>query len=102
MVLLCIEVQPPWGGEPLALPINLRVYKKRTTDDNGKSILHLLREMIQETMKWFPDKIISFVGDGFYAPLAADVSPTLHVISRMGYDAALYRLPKKPLPGEKG
>lgn len=102
VVVLCIEVQPPWGGEPLALPINLRVYKKRTTDDNGKSILDLMREMIQEVTKWFPDKIIYFVGDGFYAPLATDASPTLHVISRMRYDAALYRLPKKPLLGEKG
>lgn len=102
VVVLCIEVQPPWGGEPLALPINLRVYKKRATDDNGKSILDLMREMIQEVMKWFPDKIIYFVGDGFYAPLAADASPTFHVISRMRYDAALYCLPKKPLLGEKG
>ena len=27
-VALCLRVNPPWGGEPLALPINVRLHRK--------------------------------------------------------------------------
>ncbi len=28
LVVLAIEVRPPWGGEPLALPINVRLHQR--------------------------------------------------------------------------
>jgi len=29
LVVLTLQIQPPWGGEPLGLPINLRLHRKK-------------------------------------------------------------------------
>ncbi len=102
IVLLCLEVRPPWGGEPLALPINMRLYRKRPNKMVGKTVLDLMQEMIQEVEAWFPDRRIYFVGDGFYAPLAGRQSGMTHVVSRIRSDAALYRKAPPPVPGKRG
>jgi hypothetical protein len=28
LVVLCVRIDPPWGGEPLSLPINARLHRK--------------------------------------------------------------------------
>jgi hypothetical protein len=102
IVLLCLEVQAPWGGEPLALPINMRLYRKRPTKTTGKSLLDLMWEMILEIQEWFPDQLIRFVGDGFYAPLAKRTTNGIIIISRIRHDAAIFCMPPKPVSGKRG
>jgi len=29
LVVVTLRVQPPWGGEPLGLPINVRLHRKK-------------------------------------------------------------------------
>ncbi len=43
LVVLTLRIQPPWGGEPIGLPINMRRYSKR----DGRSLLDLGQEMSQ-------------------------------------------------------
>jgi len=87
-------VKPPWGGEPLALPLNVRLYRA-----GGPTLLDLVAEMIHDVAAWFPDRRFLLVADGFYAPLAGRTLPRTHLVSRLRSDAALYTLPP---PREKG
>lgn len=49
LVVLTLRVHPPWGGEPLRLPINVRLYRK-----GGPSHVELGEEMIREIAEWLP------------------------------------------------
>jgi len=90
LVVLTLQVQPPWGGEPLGLPINMRVHRK-----NEKSLIKLAVEMLEEVTAWLGGRKIRVVADGFYASLAGwDITNTT-IISRMRRDALLYDLPPK-------
>ena len=85
---LCLRVLPWWGGEPLAIPINVRLYRK-----GGPTLLDLAEEMLREVAAWFPTREFALVADGFYAPLAGRDLPHTRVVSRLRHDAALYELP---------
>jgi len=90
LVILTLRVRPPWGGEPLGLPINVRLYGK-----GGPSHLELGEEMIKEVAEWFPDHRFVLSCDGAYASMAGKTLPRTHLVSRMRRDAALYELPPK-------
>jgi len=98
LVVLTLHVPPPWGGEPLGLPINVRLYRK-----GGPSHLDLAEEMVRQVAEWLPGYSFVLVGDGAYASLAGRSLPRTQVTSRMRRDAALYALPprrrKKRRPG---
>lgn len=102
IVLLCLEIIPPWGGEPLALPINMRLYRKRPNKKVGKTVLDLMRDMLLDIVDWFPGRTIYFTADGFYASLAGRLPPGVHLISRIRSDAAIYRKPPRKTPGKQG
>lgn len=97
LVVLTLRVNPPWGGEPLGLPINLRLYRK-----GGPSHLDLAKAMVQELADWFPERRFSLCADGAYASLAGRRLPRTHVTSRMRRDAALYELPSPRRQGQRG
>jgi len=65
LVVLTLQIQPPWGGEPLGLPINMRLHRK-----NQASLIELAQQMINEVIQWFPKRLFRVVGDGCYATLA--------------------------------
>ena len=88
LVVLTLRVRAPWGGEPLGLPLNLRLYRK-----GGPSHLDLAEEMIRQVAGWFPDRKLSLSCDGAFASLAGRSLPRTHVTSRMRRDAALFELP---------
>ena len=75
IVLLMLPLHPPWGGEPLGLPVNLRIYRK----NSGQSHLDLVVEMVLELAEWFPERAFELCGDGAYAPLAGRNLPRTHV-----------------------
>jgi len=97
LVVVTLRVTAPWGGEPLGLPINLRLYRK-----NGTSHIDLAEEMIREIADWFPSRAFILCADGAYATLAGRSLPRVVVVSRMRRDAALYELPSKPRKKQRG
>ncbi len=65
LVVLTLRVYPPWGGEPLGLPILMRLHRKQ-----GASLIDLAQEMLQQVAAWLPERAFRLHADGFYAPLA--------------------------------
>jgi hypothetical protein len=99
---LCLRVQPPWGGEPLSIPLNIRLNRKAAKGEEPVSLLDHAEAMIRELADWFPDKRFRLVADGAYAPLAGRDLPRTEVISRLRSDAAIFDLPPKRRPGQRG
>ncbi|MGH7424926.1 MAG: IS701 family transposase, partial [Candidatus Methylomirabilales bacterium] len=97
LVVLTLRVRPPWKGEPLGLPLNLRLYRK-----GGPSHIDLAEEMIRQLAGWFPDRKLSLCCDGAFASLAGRSLPRTHVTSRMRRDAALFELPPPRKPRRRG
>ncbi len=97
LIVLALRISPPWGGEPLALPINLRLYRK-----GGPTHLDLAQEMIEEVAAWFPRLGFRLVCDGAYPSIAGRQLPRTVVISRMRRDAALYDPPPPRKKGQRG
>jgi hypothetical protein len=97
LVVLTLRVHPPWGGEPVGIPINMRLHRK-----DGPSLLDLAKEMVTEVAGWFPDREFSLCADGAYASLAGRALPRTSVTSRMRRDAALYEPPPPPRPRQRG
>ena len=90
LVVLTLQIQPPWGGEPLGLPINMRLHRKKEA-----SLIELAEQMINEVIQWFPKRLFRVVGDGFYATLAGKELVTT-IISRIQRNAEIYDLPVNP------
>ena len=83
-VVLTLRVRPPWGGEPLGLPITMRLYRK-----GGPSRVALGEAMLRELAAWLPARRFALACDGAYASLAGRGLPRTQVTSRMRRDAAL-------------
>jgi hypothetical protein len=97
LAVLTLQIQPPWGGEPLGLPINMRLHRKKEL-----TLIELAEQMINEVAEWFPDRRFCVVGDGFYATLAGKSLEKTTIISRMRRDANLYDLPPKRRKKQRG
>jgi len=97
LVVLTLRVIPPWGGEPLGLPINMRLHRK-----NGPGLIELALQMLAEVKGWFPERQFMMGADGFYATLAGCGAAYTHIISRMRRDAAIYELPAKKRKHRRG
>ena len=90
LAVLTLQIQPPWGGEPLGLPINMRLHRKKEG-----SLIELAEQMINEVIQWFPKRLFRVVGDGFYATLAGkELIAT--IVSRIQRNAEIYDLPVNP------
>ena len=97
LVVLTLQIQPPWGGEPLGLPINIRLHRK-----NGPTLIELAMQMISEVRQWLGERPFRVVADGFYATLAGKASDTVTIISRIKRNANLYDLPPKRKKKRRG
>jgi len=97
LVVLTLQIQPPWGGEPLGLPINMRVHRK-----NGPTLTELAVQMINEVRQWFPQRPFRVIADGFYATMAGKDMGAATIISRIRRDANLYDLPPKRRKKKRG
>ena len=97
LVVLTIGVKAPWGGEPLGLPINMRLFRK------GKSnLIDLAEEMLHEVMHWLPQRQFIACGDGFYATLVGRATRQMEIISRIRCDAKIFALPSKKPKHKRG
>jgi len=97
VVVLTWRVYPPWGGEPLGLPILMRLHRK-----GGDSLIELAQTMLDQLGQWLPDRTFRLHADGFYASLAGSLNRQdpvrIHLVSRMRRDAVLY----EPLRATRG
>ncbi len=96
LVVVTLRVNPPWGGEPLGLPVNVRLFRK-----GGSTHNELVIEMMAELASWLPGRDFVLCGDGAYASLAGAGLARTHIVSRMRRDAALYD-PPPPRTGRRG
>jgi hypothetical protein len=97
LVVLTLRIRPPWGGEPLGLPVNVRRHpKKRLTT------LKLAEAMIHQLAEWLPSRSFSLCCDGAYASLAGRHLPRTSVTSRMRRDAAIFAPPPVRRKGQRG
>jgi hypothetical protein len=97
LVVLTLRIHPPWGGEPLGLPINMRLHRK-----NGPTLIDLAEEMLAEVARWLPERRFHCHCDGFYASLAGRDIPHTHMTSRMRRDANIYDLLAKKKTKRRG
>jgi hypothetical protein len=97
LVVLTLQIQPPWGGEPLGLPINMRLHRK-----NGPTLIELAVQMINDVRQWLPERLFRVVADGFYATLAGKEIRAVTMISRIKRNANLYDLPPKRRKKRRG
>jgi len=97
LVVITLQIHPPWGGCPIAVPVNVRVHKK---GDATTTIAHA-EAMIHQIADWLPDRCFHLCADGAYATLAGAGLPRTHLTSRMRRDAALFE-PAPPRTGRRG
>ena len=97
LVVLTLRIHAPWGGEPLGLPIDMRLHRK-----DGPTLIDLAQEMLVEIGQWLPERQFHCHCDGFYASLAGRDIPNTHLTSRMRRDADIYDLPPKSRARQRG
>jgi hypothetical protein len=97
LLVLALRVRPPWGGEPLALPLAVRLHHK-----GGTTLPELGARSVQRLAERHPDREFHLITDGAYAPLAGRNLPRTEVTSRIRRDAALYDFPVPRRPGQNG
>ena len=102
LVIVTLRVRPPWGGQPVGIPLGVRLHRK-----GGATTLDLAEEIVTELSSWLPERSFSLCADGAYASLARRGLPRSVLTSRMRRDAALYeqapaRTGKPGRPCEKG
>jgi hypothetical protein len=95
LVVRTLRVYPPWGGEPLGLPIRMRLHRK-----GGESLIDLAEAMLRQLAGWLPERTFRLHADGFHATLAGRGLIHIHLISRMRRDAKLYE-PLAPARGKR-
>lgn len=93
LIVLTLRLYPPWGGEPIALPINMRLRRK-----DGPSHIDLAETLITQTASWLPNRRFLCHCDGFYTALIDRDLPRTHLITRMRKDAIIFELPPKAKP----
>lgn len=94
LVVVTLRVVPPWGGEPLGLPVNVRLFRKATLTHN-----ELVIEMMAELATWLPGRDFVLCGDGAYASLAG--AGLARTTSCRGCDGTpLSMTPRRPAPGD--
>ena len=97
LVVVAVRTTPPWGGCPIALPVDARPHKK---NDSTTTVAHAAA-MIREIAGWLPDRELHLCADGAYATLVGADLPRTQVTSRMRRDAALFQGAPPPT-GKRG
>ncbi len=96
IVVLALCIPAPWGGEPLALPVLVRVHRK-----GELTTVQLAATMINQLAAWLPDRNFRLVVDGAYASLVGYDLPRAVVVTRLRRNAALHDL-RPPPTGRRG
>jgi hypothetical protein len=88
VVIATLEVRPPWGGCPIALPISVRLHKK-----GGPTTVDLATEIMCQLASWLPERSFDLRVDAAYASLIGRGLPRTSVTARLRRDARLFEGP---------
>lgn len=100
-------VPVPWATRVWALPF-LTVLcwpPKSRHHRRHKTSVDWVRQMVKQTRRWWPGRLLVLVVDGGFAAVAlaqACVNTHVTLVSRLRLDAALYHPPVPPPPGKRG
>jgi len=97
LVVVTLRVVPPWGGCPIALPVNVALHRK---GDVTTTVAHAAA-MLRQLAAWLPARSFHLCADGAYASLAGAGLARCDVTSRMRRDAALFEAAPPPT-GRRG
>ena len=106
-VSLMLLVPVPWAQRVWALPF-LTVLcwpPKSRPKRRHKTSVDWVRQMVKQTRRWLPGRLLVLVVDGGFAAVAlarACVASQVTRVSRLRLDAALYHPPVPPPPGKRG
>lgn len=106
-VSLMLLVPVPWATRVWALPF-LTVLcwpPKSRHQRRHKTSVAWVRQMVKQTRRWLPGRLLVLVVDGGFAAVAlaqACVNTHVTMVSRLRLDAALYHPPTPPPPGKRG
>jgi hypothetical protein len=80
---LCLVYPPPWGGEPLSIPLTIRLNRKNNPGESAVTLIDHAEAMIRELAVWLPEHTFRLVADNAYASLAGRSLPRTTLICRM-------------------
>jgi hypothetical protein len=106
-VSMMLLVPVPWAKRVWALPF-LTVLcwpPKSRHRRRHKTSVDWVRQMVKQTRRWLPGRLLVFVVDGGFAAVAlarACVASRVTMVSRLRLAAALYHPPVPPPPGKPG
>jgi hypothetical protein len=106
-VSLMLLVPVPWATRVWALPF-LTVLcwpPKSRHQRRHKTSVDWVRQLVKQTRRWLPGRLLVLVVDGGFAAVAlarACVASHVTMVSRLRLDAALYHPPTPPLSGQRG
>ena len=97
LVVVTLRVYPPWKGEPIGLPINMRLRLK-----NGPSHIDLAQQMLCEIASWMPQRRFICHCDGFYTALMSRTIERTEIVSHLRKDAVIFDLPQPETKPRRG
>ena len=106
-VSMMLLVPVPWATRIWALPF-LTVLcwpPKSRHKRRHKTSVDWVRQMVKQTRRWLPGRLLVLVVEGGFAAVAlahAGVASHVTMVSRLRLDAALYHPPVPPPPGKRG
>ena len=106
-VSMLLLVPVPWATRVWALPF-LTVLcwpPKSRHQRRHKTSVDWVRQMVKQTRRWLPGRLLVLVVDGGFAAVTlarAGVASHVTMVSRLRLDAALYHPPTPPSPGKRG
>jgi hypothetical protein len=97
----------PWAKRVWALPfLTVLCWPPQSRHQrHHKTSVDWVRQLMKQTRRWLPGRLLVFVVDGGFAAVAlarACVASQVTMVSRLRLDAALYHPPVPPLPGKRG
>ncbi len=101
-VVAGLAIRIPGTEKIYCLPIHAKLH---LAGKNQKSEATLAKDMLQDILKWFPDRKLVFVGDGAYSAnnLLGDLDPRVTYVGVMRADAAIYDpVPRKQPKSKRG
>ncbi len=106
-VTMMLLVPAPWAQRVWALPFltGLCWPPKSRHQRRHKTSVDWVRQMLKQTRRWLPGRLLVLVVDGGFAAVAlarACVASHVPMVSRLRLDAALYHPPVPPPPGKRG
>jgi hypothetical protein len=106
-VSMMVLIPIPWATRVWALPF-LTVLcwpPKSRHQRRHKTSVDWVRQMLKQTRRWLPGRLLVLVVDGGFSAVAlarACVASQVTMVSRLRLDAALYHPPTPPPPGKRG